>query len=104
MAGGCPLLFLVGAGICWARLVYTWRSALKFKVLPPGVKPRTIHRFMEDFDVEIASRIGRVWDEEGVLDPTALDLAENVLRVGAWGSLTHMVSTLFAGLMSYTRV
>ena len=82
MAAGCPVLFLVGAGICWGHLVYAWRSALKFKELPPGVKPRTIHRFMEDFDVEVASRIGRIWDDEGVLDPTALELAENVLRVG----------------------
>jgi hypothetical protein len=40
-----------------------------------------IHRFWTEFDVEIASRIGRVWDSEGVLDQTALDVAENVLKV-----------------------
>lgn len=81
MAAGIPVFFCLGGGICWAHLVYAWRSALKFRTLPAGVKPRTIHRFSTEFDVEIASRIGRIWDEEGVLDAAALDLAENVLKV-----------------------
>lgn len=81
MAVGVPVSCLLGAGICWGHLVYAWKAALKFKVLPEGVKPRTIHRFWTEFDVEVASRIGRVWDEEGVLDQTALDIAENVLKV-----------------------
>lgn len=81
MAVGIPVSFLAGVGICWGHLVYAWRAALKFKVLPEGVKPRNIHRFWTEFDVEIASRIGRVWDVEGVLDQTALDVAENVLKV-----------------------
>lgn len=81
MAAGIPVFFFLGGGICWAHLVFAWRSALKFKVLPPGVKPRSIHRFSTEFDVEIASRIGRIWDEEGVMDSAALDLAENVLKV-----------------------
>lgn len=85
MAVGVPVCFFLGGGICWGHLVYAWKSALKFKNLPPGVKPRTIHRFTTEFDVEIASRIGRVWDEEGVFDPTALDLAENVLKVWQTG-------------------
>jgi hypothetical protein len=85
MAVGVPTSFLAGGAICWARLVYAWRAALKFRVLPDGVKPRTIHRFWSEFDVEVASRIGRVWDDEGVLDQTALQLAENVLKVG-WRS------------------
>jgi hypothetical protein len=81
MAVGVPVSFLAGAGICWGHLVYAWKAALKFKVLPEGVKPRTIHRFITEFDVEVASRIGRVWDAEGVLDQTALEVAENVLKV-----------------------
>jgi hypothetical protein len=81
MAVGVPIAFVVGGGICWLRLVYAWRTALKFKQLPPGVKPRSIHRFTSEFDVEVASRIGRVWDEEGVLDATAKEIAENVLKV-----------------------
>lgn len=81
MAVGVPVMFFVGGGICWAHLVYAWRTALKFKTLPPGVKPRNIHRFTSEFDVEVASRIGRVWDEEGVVDLTAMNLAENVLKV-----------------------
>lgn len=81
MAVGIPVSFLAGAGICWGHLMYAWKTALKFKVLPDGVKPRTIHRFWSEFDVEVASRIGRVWDEEGVLDQTALEIAENVIKV-----------------------
>lgn len=82
MAVGVPVSFIAGAAICWGHLVHAWRAALKFRVLPEGVKPRTIHRFWTEFDVEVASRVGRVWDAEGVLDQTALDLAENVLKVG----------------------
>jgi len=82
MAVGVPVMFAVGGGLCWWRLVYAWQTALKFKHIPAGVKPKSIHRFMSEFDVEIASRIGRVWDEDGVPDPTALELAENVLKVG----------------------
>ncbi|WIA28374.1 hypothetical protein OEZ86_010920 [Tetradesmus obliquus] len=82
MAVGVPVMFIVGAGICWLRLVYAWRTALKFKQLPAGVKPRSIHRFTSEFDVEVASRIGRVWDEDGVLDAAATEIAENVLKAG----------------------
>lgn len=81
MAAGVPVAFLAGAGLCWGHLVYAWKTALKFRVLPEGVKYRNIHRFWTEFDVEIASRIGRVWDAEGVLDQTALEVAENVLKV-----------------------
>eukprot|EP00882_Tetradesmus_deserticola_P006573 GHRQ01006917.1.p1 GENE.GHRQ01006917.1~~GHRQ01006917.1.p1 ORF type:complete len:1485 (+),score=562.58 GHRQ01006917.1:723-5177(+) len=82
MAVGVPVMFVAGGGVCWMRLVYAWRTALKFKQLPPGVKPRSIHRFTSEFDVEVASRIGRVWDEEGVLDTAATEVAENVLKAG----------------------
>ncbi len=41
-----------------------------------------MHRFNDDKEVEIASRIGRVWDEEGNVDPQCLDLAEIILRAG----------------------
>ncbi len=80
MAVGVPLACVFGGGVCWVRLVYAWRTALKFRGLEPGIKPRLIHRFLTEFDVEVASRIGRVWDEEGVPDPTSLDLAEDVLK------------------------
>jgi hypothetical protein len=83
MAVGVPVAFLGGGALCWGRLVYAWRAALKFKVLPEGIKPRNIHRFWTEFDVEVASRIGRVWDMEGTLDQTALEVAENVLKVCA---------------------
>lgn len=81
MAVGVPLACIFGGGVCWARLMHAWRAALKFRNYMPGVRPRSIHRFLSEFDVEIASRIGRVWDEDGTLDPTALELAENVLKV-----------------------
>lgn len=44
MAAGVPVAFLAGAGLCWGHLVYAWKTALKFKVLPEGVKFRNIHR------------------------------------------------------------
>lgn len=48
----------------------------------PTFTPPT--RFREGFDVEILARIGRVFDLDGVQnDPAALDIAENVLKVGA---------------------
>jgi len=83
MAGGVPIVFLGGMGVMYARLWYAWRIALKFKHVDPAMKPRSIHTFFDDFDVEVAARIGRVFDSEGAYcDPGALDLAENVLRSG----------------------
>lgn len=100
MAAGVPVMFIVGAGICWLRLVYAWRTALKFKQLPAGVKPRSIHRFTSEFDVEVASRIGRVWDEDGVLDAAATEIAENVLRVGTLCWVVNQIA--YAGFGSIT--
>ena len=42
---------------------------------------RRIYIFASDTDVEVISRIGRVWDEDDQLDPAALDLAENIIKV-----------------------
>jgi hypothetical protein len=83
MAGGVPVAFLGGMAVMYARLHYAWRTALKFTNFGPGIKPRSVHTFLDDFDVEVAARIGRVFDEEGgSWDPAALDIAENVLRAG----------------------
>lgn len=105
MAIGVPISFLAGAGICWAHLVYAWKAALKFKVLPEGVKPRTIHRFWTEFDVEVASRIGRVWDVERVLDQTALEVAENVLKVRAhWTGVASYIPQLQDRISSHHQI
>ena len=83
MAFGVPLAFFGGMAVMYARLHYAWRTALKFTNFGPGVKPRSIHTFLDDFDVEVAARIGRVFEEEGAnWDPAALDIADNVLRAG----------------------
>lgn len=83
MACGLPTAFLVGMGAMFIRLYYAWRAALKFAAAEPGVRPRSVHTFFDDFDVEVASRIMRVFDAEGVpCDPAALDAAETVLRAG----------------------
>ncbi len=37
-----------------------------------------------DYAVEVAARVGRVFDEDGVVDPAAIDIAENVLKVREW--------------------
>jgi hypothetical protein len=83
MAGGVPVAFLAGMAAMYARLYCAWRVALKFAHADPAVKPRAIHTFFDDFDVEVAARIGRVFDAEGANDdPAALDVAEGVLRSG----------------------
>lgn len=83
MAGGVPVAFFGGMAAMYARLYYAWRTALPFARLGPGVKPRSIHVFFNDFDVEVAARVGRVFDSEGAnFDPSALDVAENVLKAG----------------------
>lgn len=81
MAGGVPISFLLGGLAVYARLWYGWRSGMRFKVPQPGVRPRLIHHFRSDYAVEVAARVGRVFDEDGITDPTALDIAENVLKV-----------------------
>lgn len=83
MAGGLPVVFFGGMAAMYLRLYCAWRTALKFSRLGPGVKPRSIHTFWDDFDVEVAARIGRIFDAEGNnMDPAALDIAENVLKAG----------------------
>jgi hypothetical protein len=83
MAGGVPVAFLGGMAAMYGRLYYAWRVALKFAHADPAIKPRSIHTFFDDFDVEVAARIGRVFDVEGNNnDPGALDVAEGVLRSG----------------------
>lgn len=83
MAGGLPISFLVGMGAMFIRLFCAWRVALKFAAAEPGTRPRSVHTFFDDFDVEVASRIMRVFDAEGVpCDPAALDAAETVLKAG----------------------
>jgi len=87
------LAFAAGWGITYVRLWYAWKCALCFKVVQPGVKPRSLHHFWDDYAVEVAARIGRVFDEDGISDPVALDIAENVLKV--WARL-QMLSYLRA--------
>jgi hypothetical protein len=99
MAVGVPISFLVGAGLVYLRLVMAWRTGLKFREWVPGINPRRIHRFAEDFDCEVAARcLMRAWvggdAEEGAVDPVALDLAENVLKVGGGSGITRMAMCL----------
>jgi hypothetical protein len=83
MAGGVPVAFFGCMAAMYARLYYGWRVAFRFARLGPGVKPRSLHTFFDDFDVEVAARVGRVFDVEGAnFDPGALDVAENVLKAG----------------------
>ena len=83
MAGGLPVAFLGGMAAMYARLYHAWRVALKFAAAPPDARPRRVHRFLDDLDVEVAARVGRVLDPDGVpCDAGALDAAEAVLRAG----------------------
>eukprot|EP00967_Tisochrysis_lutea_P069085 scaffold90712_cov20-Tisochrysis_lutea.AAC.2 len=46
-----------------------------------GMNLACARRFNNSFEVELASRVDRVWDEDGNLDAAALDLGEAVLKV-----------------------
>ena len=72
--------FALGALAAYARLWYIWAVALRFRAWAPGVKYKSIFKFDSDFDVEVASRVARVWDEDGNLDPVAIELAETVIK------------------------
>lgn len=48
----------------------------------PNLYSKRVHRFADDKDVEVASRVARVWDEDGNTDPQLLDLAEVIIRAG----------------------
>ncbi|KAG2422329.1 hypothetical protein HXX76_016114 [Chlamydomonas incerta] len=84
MSYALPFVFF-GSGLAAAlRLYYFFRVALKFQILQqqPNLYSKRVHRFSDDKDVEIASRVARVWDEDGNTDPQLLDLAEVIIRAG----------------------
>ncbi|GIL79405.1 hypothetical protein Vretimale_18290 [Volvox reticuliferus] len=84
MLYGLPVVFF-GAGLLGAiRLYYFFRVALKFQIMQqqPNMYSKRVHRFSDDKEVEVCSRIARVWDEDGNLDQQCLDLAETILRAG----------------------
>jgi len=74
--------FALGCLAAYLRLWYMWAVALRFRAWTPGVKYKSIFKFDSDFDVEVASRVARVWDEDGGLDPVAIELAETVIKGG----------------------
>ncbi|KXZ48338.1 hypothetical protein GPECTOR_28g744 [Gonium pectorale] len=84
MAYGVPAVFILAGLAGGIRLLYFFRIALKFQrlQLDPTLYSKRIHRFGDDKDVEICSRIARVWDEDGNLDQQCVDLAEVILRAG----------------------
>ncbi|GLI68263.1 hypothetical protein VaNZ11_012618, partial [Volvox africanus] len=84
MLYGLPVVFF-GAGLLGAiRLYYFFRVALKFQIMQqqPNMYSKRVYRFSDDKEVEVCSRIARVWDEDGNLDQQCLDLAEVILRAG----------------------
>ena len=81
-------IFLLGGALAYARLYYMWSVAMKFKKeWREGMRYKDVYRFREPYDVEIVSRVMRVWEEDDeTLDPDALDLAETVYKVRTtWG-------------------
>lgn len=38
-------------------------------------------RFKDEYEVEVASRVARIWDDDDNHDPEANDIAETVLKV-----------------------
>ncbi len=49
---------------------------------PADMKSKYIHKFEDPREVEIASRVLRVWLDEDTLDPDAMALAERILKAG----------------------
>lgn len=79
--GMLPAFLLCGLG-AFGRLTYFFRVGLRFRLLKPDQKSRLLYKFSSDTDVEVISRVLRVWDEDKVPDPLALDLGEVILKSG----------------------
>lgn len=78
--GIAPAFFLGGLA-AFVRLGYFFRVALRFAHWNTDIKSRKVMKFASETDVEVASRVMRVWDEDHIPDPAALDLGELVIKV-----------------------
>jgi hypothetical protein len=38
-------------------------------------------RFKDEYEVEVAARVARIWDDDDNHDPEAMEIAETVLKV-----------------------
>jgi hypothetical protein len=79
---GIAPAFLLGGMVAFVRLGYFFRVALRFARWNTDTKSRSIFKFASETDVEVASRVMRVWDEDNIPDPAALDLGELVIKGG----------------------
>lgn len=79
---GIAPAFFLGGTVAFVRLGYFFRIALRFARWNTDLKSRTIFKFVSETDVEVVSRVMRVWDEDLIPDPAALDLGELVIKGG----------------------
>lgn len=93
---GMGPVFILGAVLGYCRLWYMWTVALKFRDWQPGMKYKSIYKFESDLDVEVASRVMRVWDEDDTYDAVAIDLAETIIKARFGG---HTCRLLFVRLL-----
>ncbi|GLC70645.1 hypothetical protein PLESTF_001017600 [Pleodorina starrii] len=74
---------LVGAAMCHLRLrhISVW-VVEEFKEAEPGTNSKSIYRFTDAREVEIAARCCRRWVEDDTLEPEAVTLSEQIIKAG----------------------
>ncbi|GAX73194.1 hypothetical protein CEUSTIGMA_g647.t1 [Chlamydomonas eustigma] len=79
--GMLPMFFLGGLA-AFLRLSYFFKIGLRFRNLDPNQKSKKLYKFSSDTDVEVISRVLRVWDDDHIPDPDALALGETIIKAG----------------------
>lgn len=71
MQYGVVPAFITGGLLAAIRSYYFFRVGLRFHRLleDPHLNSRRVYKFAEPYDVELASRVGRVWDDDENPDP-----------------------------------
>lgn len=93
---GLPVAFAFGVFVSWMRLRWSRRHALRrFMSSNPDMKtsPKLVYRFFDMYEAEIISRVCRTYtkQDDEVVDPRAIKLANFVIRVG----MAHFPTNFF---------
>ncbi|GLC40592.1 hypothetical protein PLESTM_001090800 [Pleodorina starrii] len=75
---------LVGGAICHLRLRHIQHWVVdKFREADPGTNSKSIYKFTDAREVEIAARCCRRWvEDEDTLEPEAVALSEHIIKAG----------------------
>mmetsp|Transcript_27721 Transcript_27721/g.51210 ORF Transcript_27721/g.51210 Transcript_27721/m.51210 type:complete len:913 (-) Transcript_27721:139-2877(-) len=95
MIGGFLPMASIGALISRFHLQRFFADIRRvFIDVDPTQSLRGVYDFVSPLDVEIASRIGRVWESKRVLDKESLSLAELVIKAGLAQFPSHSFLTI----------